>query len=172
MTETLVRGCPACRDLPAAEAAFCSECGQQPLLMRAVRGFCLVVVIAVWSVVGILFWIPLLARTLGIYVASILFSTILNHHHTSIASQQRRVDNAITFYSRGFATVAARFSHPELSSVETDKESPGETISRVALEIVIVLVETTWMTAFWTGIAWLALRLTGFVISAGGRQFG
>lgn len=64
-------------------------------------GVCAVLV-AVWSVVGFLFWIPFLVRSIGVYTTAVLSATFTG---APLFSAQRGLDTAVRFWFGGFQAV-------------------------------------------------------------------
>ncbi len=68
----------------------------------AVREFVRLIVLTIWLLVGILFWIPLLTRTIWTFTWNIVVSSFTG---TNVAHAQRGLDRAIKFYAAGFKTI-------------------------------------------------------------------
>jgi hypothetical protein len=67
--------------------------------LRALTRGILGVVLGVWAVVGLVFWIPLLARTMLRFSVALVQATLDGERPTSAA---RTLQDAVSFYLRGF----------------------------------------------------------------------
>ena len=71
-------------------------------MISAIKYVIMIFVILIWSFVGLMLWIPLLARILAVYVAIIMASTF-SGQDTSGAGKM--LDKATTFYLLGFQKI-------------------------------------------------------------------
>lgn len=70
-------------------------------------GVCIILV-GVWAIVGFVFWIPFLVRSIAAYTGAVLGSTFTG---SPIYSAQRGLDTSVRFWFGGFqAALAARHS--------------------------------------------------------------
>jgi hypothetical protein len=100
-----------------------------------------VLTLGVWTVVGFLFWIPFLSRTIAIFMGSVLYSTLIgSSEHTD---QMRHVlDYAVRFWFNGFRLIVESIGKrrqggdalPPLSKINWQK----------------VVLECLWAALFWT----------------------
>ena len=98
-------------------------------------------VLSVWTVVGFIMWVPLLARMIALYVASVTASLYTKHDPTPA-----RMALAIStdFYSAGFRQISE-----QLSSAPPD-HSP--VLSNEATDWMAVLKEMLFTIFFWASI--------------------
>jgi hypothetical protein len=104
-------------------------------ILASVRWAVLVVVLAVWAVVGVVFWIPLVLRALMRFLVSLLEAMFENQRPLEAA---RVLRNAVDFYRRGFVTAVELVTGEDL---EGGREGP---MLRNRL-----LLEFLWALAVW-----------------------
>lgn len=106
------------------------------LLVNAVTFLLLVVVFAVWAVVGFVFWIPLLTRAVLVFAASVVHAVITGQRASGLRDYLR---DASSFWFEGFQ-IAKQTLYP-----------PSGEPSEWKLEIRIgrVLAESVWTAAYW-----------------------
>lgn len=71
----------------------------EPLLVAPVKYFVYLVSLAIWAIVGFIFWIPVLVRSTASFSAAILYATLTGTAANHIGAQ---MNAAISFYFRGF----------------------------------------------------------------------
>jgi hypothetical protein len=99
----------------------------------------LVLTLAVWAVVGFVFWVPLLARCTAIFSAGVLLAALARR---DAGAYGRQLEIAMSFYADGFRkTVEALTAR---SSEERDWDFP--------LAIGRFLAESLWAAIFWIGV--------------------
>ena len=88
----------------------------------------------IWAVVGFVFWIPLLARAIAIYIAAVTGHAIASQKTKGLA---KILPDAITFYARGFRRIRDSFD-------DDDTNDPREPLqlNRIAFEVF-------WSFSFW-----------------------
>jgi hypothetical protein len=67
------------------------------------------IIILVWAVVGLLFWIPLLARISAYYVLMVIVST---YTEADLSGARVALDSAVNFYASGFRKILRSLSEP------------------------------------------------------------
>ena len=96
---------------------------------------------AIWSVVGLMLWIPLLTRTVVTFNALALFANVtrngkaINHAHTN-------VQFATTFYLMGFANIWNWTQNDGATNIPTYFQSNARSIALFSLELL-------WTTIWW-----------------------
>ena len=105
----------------------------------------MVLVMVLWTVIGFLFWIPLLSRVTAVYVVTIVDSTFTNRDLGGIGIL---LDKAIQFYSSGFRKI--------VDSVWA--EDDGREIS-LDIDWRRIIIETTYSLVFWGSVVSLYLFL-------------
>mgnify|MGYP001613506013 CR=1 FL=1 len=100
-----------------------------------------IVAIGIWSVIGFIFWIPLLFRVTAVFSGSILIYAVNNQDTSPLRAY---LDAAIGFYDRGFKIINSTFS----KNYSRGPQSYVEPISlyRLALELITTFV-------FWGAMA-------------------
>ncbi len=104
---------------------------------------------AIWSVVGFIFWIPLLARSTAVFSSLILYVTLTNQDHHALGYQ---LEIAARFYVDGYRHIYDVFydgpANPPPSGKPLELEPWG------------ILLVTLWTIGFWvvvsyaTGLLW------------------
>lgn len=108
----------------------------------------LILVAGVWTVLGVLFWVPLLARSTAIYASTMLLANITGG---SCAAHGERLELAVRFYSDGFRNILDSLYGDSTSTYVGD--SPGLNLGRL-------LVEAIWTALFWGAVILLLGRRT------------
>ncbi len=122
-------------------------------VVRLVQLFVLIVTIVFWFVVGFIFWIPLLTRTIAIYCAAMMAAAIGNGE---IGHLKELLDRAVEFYPKGFTTIleyhrGERTSSSPSQSVKTETtENAPERIHGINWKK--VREEMIWTAVFWISI--------------------
>jgi hypothetical protein len=101
--------------------------------------------LAIWAIIGFLFWVPFLARAIAVFSSSVLYYTMTNRDASHLAPY---LETAINFYSRGFKLIMSTFSN---------LESPQGTRATDLLPFQAARVMVEFLSAFlfWGGIALL-----------------
>jgi hypothetical protein len=103
------------------------------------------IVLALWLVVGAVFWIPLLLRAVIRFSFSLLHAVLLGHQPTAAA---RVLRDSVSFYKRGFVAAVEAVTKEELDG-ETDGPGMGKRL----------LAELLWAMPVWYlilfGAGWL-----------------
>jgi hypothetical protein len=109
-----------------------------------VIAYCIyIVALVIWTIVGFLFWIPFLARSIAAFSGMILYSALTGVDSKALG---RQVEQAIEFYPVGFRRIGeALFG----ATGTTDAQPPVVKFDRFVLDIV-------WTLLFWgLLLAWL-----------------
>ena len=70
--------------------------------IAVVREFVRLIVLGLWSLIGLFFWIPLLARMVVYFTWSVVLASFAG---SDVGSAQSRLDRAIRFYVVGFKNI-------------------------------------------------------------------
>lgn len=124
------------------------------ILSRGILGLCL----AVWAIVGLVFWIPLLVRAMVRFSVTLVQATMDGEHPTEAA---RTLRDAISFYRRGFVMTidAVNGRDPEESDRRKQTRVTGSRMLR----------EIAWAAVIWyvifvpLGWAWSPVELWGWI---------
>lgn len=108
----------------------------------------LILCLALWSIIGFLFWIPLLVRTVAVFSAGILYATLTREDP---AVYGRQLQTAVTFYADGFRRTVMALS----VRADANGAAPKGPPFRVAR----FLVEIAWAGVFWVAFLILLERL-------------
>jgi len=98
----------------------------------------LLLTLAVWAIVGFFFWIPLLARSVAIYCAVLLSTTLTAKDIRPAAGQ---LQFAIGFWVAGFRNV--------LDTFHTMEKGQAGAVTTGSLEFWPVIRELAWSFIFW-----------------------
>lgn len=79
---------------PQREPGFVAAC-----LIRVIRVVALLISLAVWAVVGFLYWIPMLVFAIVRFSALVVYTTLARTDPSSLGAQ---LDRAVGFYVQGF----------------------------------------------------------------------
>jgi hypothetical protein len=102
-------------------------------LIKAVMFLVLLVTLAIWAVVGFIFWIPLLTRATTIFALLLLPAALT---HQDLSGIRHGLEAACGFYFRGFRSAVAAIYEP------------SESVP-VQIHFWRVLIEMFWAAAFW-----------------------
>lgn len=116
------------------------------MMIWLIKGPILLLTLGIWTVVGLVFWIPLLARSTAVFSTGILLSTLAGR---GAYAYGRQLDMAISFYANGFRHIIESLTKQH--TVETPIDPP--------LPIWRFLGESLWATVFWIGIFFITERL-------------
>ena len=99
--------------------------------------------LAIWSIVGFVFWIPLLFRVTAVFSGAILVYAVNNQDTTPLRTY---LDSAIGFYDRGFKII---------NSTLSDNYSPGphSYVPHVSLYRLFLELITTFV--LWGAMGWV-----------------
>lgn len=113
-------------------------------MMWVIKGPILVLTLCVWALVGLIFWIPLLARVTAFFSVGILRAA-LGHRDAFVYGRQ--LESAIAFYPDGFRrTVEALAGRAGNDGNDGDEWEPEP-----QLPLGRFLGEALWTAVFWVG---------------------
>ena len=108
--------------------------------------------LAVWTVIGFLCWIPLLARSTAALAGAILVSTITRSDPRHL---REKYENAVSFYARGFETI-----HRVLDRRDVKNRRVGDdVVPQPTYKWDQIMIELLWTIFFW---GTLVFSLYGF----------
>jgi hypothetical protein len=116
-------------------------------VLVGLRTLILAMVMAIWTVLGPLFWIPLLARMVAYFTAMVTLSAV---SRTDISAAQARLDYAVAFFPHGYRLI--------LDSI-TQAAQPGSPLPNAEPQpgqVMALVKEILWAALFWAGIAYAA----------------
>ena len=96
----------------------------------------ILVALAIWAVVGFLFWIPVLFRATAAFSGGVLYSALTN---SSTKDVDERLHNAVGFYVFGFRRILGALRDPE----------PTEGGKKDTFKFGFFLGEVVWAGLFW-----------------------
>ena len=118
------------------------EQGDRPAALEWLNRGVFVVVVAIWAVVGLIVWIPLLVRAMLRFSLTLIPATMEGAHPEAAAERLR---GAVDFYRQGFRTAAA--------AVHGRTPNPGAPARRVR--------RGSWGREFmWAAVIWYAVLAT------------
>ncbi len=128
------------------------------LLVNTVMFVVLALVLAVWAVVGFLFWIPLLTRATVVFSASVVHAAITGQHSTSM---REYLKDASRFWFQGFL-IAKHALYPPKGQPPSWK---------IKIRMGRILAGSLWTAAFWLAVVCLFnLQTARRVVPALGRR--
>lgn len=116
----------------------------------------LVVVLGVWALVGLVFWIPLMVRTMVRFSVSLVQATLDGERPTDAA---RTLQDSVSFYQRGFRVAIEAI----------DGEPIGERRGRHPIHGERLFRELLWALVIWylimipLNLAWSPFELWGWI---------
>ena len=114
-------------------------------LVYLIRIFVTFIVLAIWTVIGFLFWIPLLIRMIAYFSSMITISTF---RRIEIRHAQDRLNFAIEFYINGFVKILDILNRKKLEDLKLEDIKP--------IDIWDLFVSIIW-DIFWSLIFWGSL---------------
>lgn len=117
--------------------------------------FCL----GVWAVIGVIYWIPLLARSCGAYSAAVIMAIIGGRPANKKAA--RMLDVAANFYSKGFRDIRESVfgARPPDGTDETDQPSIFASWDEFFRVLTVVATESAIALLFWVAIVLLLVHI-------------
>jgi hypothetical protein len=107
-----------------------------------------IVAAIVWAIIGLFFWIPMLAKSVTIFTFSVLANAIVNR---PAASSARNLERAVVYYVNGFGIIfstlgAHRFDedHPE-----HEGETSGGLIVSIFSNLIMIFNAVVFASIFW-----------------------
>lgn len=76
---------------------------------RMIHKIVLVVLLVFWAIVGLIFWIPLLARITAFYAFMVIASAYTD---SNLATARSGIDSAVSFYPDGFKRITSSLLGP------------------------------------------------------------
>ena len=120
---------------------------------QGIRVFIQVWMYFVWGVVGFIFWLPLLSRTVAMYSFAMVSVSVSGG---SLQPAQTALDYAIQFYIRGFTRLRATFLNPGSPSTLAATMTP--ILGTGQQRIKVLIRESLAVLIFWSPIVWLITR--------------
>lgn len=103
------------------------------------------VVLLVWTTVGFLLYVPLLARQIAVYSVALSAASL---GKGSIDRAQASLEKAIEFFPKGYSLAWRVITAPDgRTSTSTSRPDPGISFWSLACEIF-------WSAVFWASTAW------------------
>lgn len=113
-------------------------------IMNGLTWAILLICLGVWAIVGAIFWIPLLLRTMVRFSVDLVPSMLTGKHPTRAA---RLLRHAVTFYRRGFeVAIDAVTREPGREDRSTTEAEPSP------LRGMALVNELAWVAVIWYGI--------------------
>lgn len=135
---------------PAVEGSVGEqEIGAVNALINAIRQFALAVSLVIWSILGFLFWIPMLIYSIVHFSALVVYATITDADPSSLAT---KLERAVRFYLQGFRNVIGA-----IYKSTNDRRD----VEHLKIDLARIVIHVIGTFAFWLGLAALVLWLTG-----------
>ena len=113
--------------------------------LQAITWFILVIVLAVWALVGALFWIPLLLRAMIIFSLRLVQSVFVGQRPKGAA---RLLRDSVSFYKRGFVVAVEVVTREEIEPDARDPDTGNLLFSEIlwaALIWYLILLGLGWI---------------------------
>ena len=125
-------------------------------IVQAVRLAIIAVSTAVWAVVGLFFWIPLLCRAVAVFLVQLIYCTVTESDYRPL---KRPLDYAIRFYFQGFEMIFSTLKEgPESAPAGLSGAGRGTGDPQARVEKARRLLwELGWSLIFWGCVIALVL---------------
>ncbi len=120
-------------------------------LIYTIRVFITVVILLIWSVIGLMFWIPLMIRMVAYFCGMITISTFQN---VDIKYAQDRLNFSIEFYVMGFIKILDILKRKKFGEIKLETNQPIN-FKRLLFSIIWDII---WTISFWGGIIILLIN--------------
>jgi len=90
-------------------------------LVFLIRVIVIIIVLVIWSVIGFLFWIPLLIKMIGYFSSMITISTFRN---IDIRHAQNRLNFSIQFYIIGYVKILDILKRKKFDELKLEDNFP------------------------------------------------
>ena len=103
----------------------------------------------VWAVIGLFFWIPMLAKSVTIFTFSVLANAIVNRPATSSA---RNLQRAVVYYINGFAIIFSTLNTHRFDEDYSDLEggeTSGSLIVAIFSNLIMIFNAVVFASIFW-----------------------
>lgn len=115
------------------------------MIVKILMFFVEIVIILVWSVIGLFFWIPFMARMIAYFMGMIILSTF---EGLDLHSAQQKLEFAIAFYPSGFKQIISAFHSSGKNGMSFEEAFSGfNDWLQFAKKIAIDLI---WLIIFWS----------------------
>lgn len=115
--------------------------------IRLVRIAVGIIVLAIWAVIGFVFWIPLLARATAYFSGTVIYSAITEG---SADASSRQLEKAIKFYTYGYKMVFDYLLHDkEDMDYKKDRTSTSLDWQDILWRLSRISIESIYAVAFW-----------------------
>jgi len=131
---------------------------KENLVERFIRFAVRCLVLGVWSIIGLIVWIPLLLRVVSIYSFSIIPLT-LSGNKAALKRVSQALQAATTFYVNGFKLALSALSADKPDEFNDETNEPSLSLDSTLKELLISL-------AFW-GLAFFSIGLIPIAIICG-----
>lgn len=128
------------------------------IVERILRLVATVMVLVLWTIIGLIVWVPMLLRMVAYFCGVILISSF---RKVDVHQAQKRLDFAIQFYSNGFRKIIRSYSETALE--------PGEHLQNnepidLAEFLKQAFVDLAWALLFWVVILAVIVPVTVFAV--------
>ena|GEM_PF-4067723 len=134
------------------------------LRMNVLEKIICVIILLFWSIIGFIFWIPLLVRVVASYAGNIVYKMV-SDSNIDVDKSSMLFDKAIAFYSTGFIKIIETFSNKS-SNPANSTPAPKED-SR----ILYFFAQLFWTFLFW-GMLIVSLFWQSIALSKIGTNIG
>jgi hypothetical protein len=101
----------------------------------------LLLTLAIWAVVGFVFWLPLLARATALFSVMVLYVNLTRVSQTHLVSYNNHLNIAVVFYVDGFRRI--------IDALYGEVKGAGEEGQPIPMRLGRFLFECSWTLVFW-----------------------
>jgi len=117
-------------------------------IIYTIRVLVTLIVLFIWTIIGFLFWIPLLLKMIAYFSSMITISTFRN---VQIKAAQDRLNFAVEFYVRGFVKILDILKRKNLEEIKLEDITPVDFWDL----FISIIWDILWTLVFWGGVIFL-----------------
>lgn len=119
-------------------------------IIYAIRVLVTLVVLGIWTIMGFVFWIPLLLKMIAYFSSMITISTFRN---IQIKAAQDRLNFAIEFYVVGFVMILDILKRKKLEKIKLEDIAPVDFWDL----LFSIIWDILWTVVFWGGVVFFII---------------
>lgn len=132
-------------------------------MIHVIRVFVLVLTSAIWTVIGLIFWIPFLSRAIAVFTTSVLYHTAVQDDISHAQHYTPYLESAMSFYGRGFEMIMATYNRSGRMGASgtalatgDDRNSglPPRTFHFWRIVMELFTTALFWLSVIWTVAHW------------------
>jgi len=119
-------------------------------IIYAIRVLVTLLVLVIWTIMGFVFWIPLLLKMIAYFSSMITISTFRN---IQIKAAQDRLNFAIEFYVVGFVMILDILKRKKLEKIKLEDIAPVDFWDL----LFSIIWDILWTVVFWGGVVFFII---------------